>query len=318
MRRPAHRTHAAAGLAVVLAVLAAPGCRGRAAAPCVGVACGAACPRDAAVGGDGRCACAPGDVAVLGACVPPPVADAYCGGAARATGPAHACAYPVCGPGEVDDVDAGCVDLAAVSHGGPKACARGALVVEGRRFVCVPSEAACPQGSHARPPRPRDAAGGDAGEAPAALVPCDHPPSCPPGTLPASGACRPVVLRGGRAGAGPVIDLGAWAALVLGTDGGPGTPDLCRPLQRHPFEVGLTPGESVELRLVLALRVPDQDVSAVHADVSLKSPSRPLPPAASALAEKALRALVEPLRGLGGQASTSALEVEVRCLVASL
>jgi hypothetical protein len=122
-----------------------------------------------------------------------------------------------------------------------------------------------------------------------------------------------------------VVDLGAWAALVLGVDGGPGTSDLCRPLQLHPFEVGLAPGESVELRLVLALRVPDQDVSAVHADVSLTA--RPLAGAgprqtnlgvSSALAERALGALLEPLRGLGGEASASALEVEVRCVVASL
>jgi hypothetical protein len=233
----------------------------------------------------------------------------------------------------VDDVDAGCVDLSAVARGGPKACPQGALVVAGRRFVCVSAEAACPQGSHARPDTPAgDAGAADGGGSGGGNVTCDHPPSCPPGTLPSGGACRPVVLRGARSGTGAVVDLGAWAALVLGADGGPGSSDLCRPLQLHPFEVGLAPGESAELRLRIALRVPDQDVSAVHGHVDVTLAAHPLarPPlagegprqtnlgSASALAERALAALIEPLRGLGGDSTASALEVEVRCVVASL
>jgi hypothetical protein len=296
-----------------LAALASPGCR--APAPCVGVACGAACPRDAYVDASGRCACEAGDVAVLGACVPLRVADAYCGPAARSRGAAEgvACAFPVCSGGEVDDVDAGCIDLSTVAHGGPKTCAGGAMVVEARRFVCVPAEAACPPGSHA------------SAKATGASATCEHPPSCPPGTLEAGGACRPVVVRGWRRGASvPVVDLGAWAALVLGTDGGPGSSDLCRPLQLHPLEMGLAPGESLELSLRIALRVPDQDVAAVHARVTMTTAAPPthathaLPPAATTLAERAVASLVEPLRGLGGEASASSLEVQVRCVVSSL
>jgi hypothetical protein len=293
-----------AGFAIVLVALAAAsGCHTR--GPCVGVACGAACPRDASVDASGRCACDAGDVPVLGACVLPHVADAYCGRAARARGAAegYACAFPVCSSGEVDDVDAGCIDLSSVSRGGAKSCARGALVVEAGRFICVPTDAACPPGSRAT-----------------ASGICVHPPSCPPGSLEAGGACRPVVLRGWRRGATvPVVDLGAWAALVLGTDGGPGAADLCRPLQVHPLEMGLAPGESVEIALRIALRVPDQDVAAAYSQVTATQvASHPLPPSASALAERAVAALLEPLRGLGGEASASTLGVEVRCVVQSL
>ena len=226
-----------------------------------------------------------------------------------------ACAFPACGDGEVADVDAGCVDLAGVSRGGPKACSAGTLVVEGRRFACVPADAACPQGSRAAPAR---APGGTLDGTDGGASICEHRPSCPPGSLEAGGACRPVVLRSAR---GPVVDVGAWATLVLGADGGPGSPDLCRPLQTHPFEVGLAPGESLELALRIGLRVPDQDVAAVHARVALQvaaPTSRPIAPGATALAERAVAALVEPLRGLGGQASASSVELELRCNVASL
>src|SRR5580698_5302159 len=84
----------------------------------------AACPRDARPDATGRCACLPGDIAVLGACVPPPVADAYCGGAARAAA-SGACVFPVCGADDAVDLDAGCVPLGALLHGGPRACGAG-------------------------------------------------------------------------------------------------------------------------------------------------------------------------------------------------
>jgi hypothetical protein len=269
---------------------------------CAGAACAGACPRDARVDASGRCACNAGDTLVLGACVPPPVADGYCGPAARATGDRGTCAFPQCASTQVVDVDTGCVSLASLAHGGPSDCGLGgAIVVAGRRAVCVSPDAACPPGTRASPGTP----GGGA---------CEHPPSCPAGSLASGGACRPVVMRG--AGGRRAVDLGAWSALVLGVDGGPGTPDLCRPLQLHPADLGVAPGETLPVALRVALDAPGQDVAAVHARVEVRGGGvRALPPAATALADRSLRALVELLRGLGGQATTSSVGVEVRCLV---
>ena len=253
----------------------------------------AACPRDARPDASGQCACNPGDVAVLGACVPPPVADAYCGGAARATA-TGACVFPVCGASDAVDLDAGCVPLAALLHGGPRSCAAGAsLAVEDRRAVCIPVDAACPRGTHADG------------------VTCAHPPACPPGSLPAAGACRPIVLRGD--GGSRLVDLGAWAALVLGPDGGSGSTDLCRPLRARPLALELGPTDHLALHLRIALSAPDDDVTRVSADVHVTSPGVPLPVAAASLGERAVASLVEPLRGLGGETTATRVDLEVRC-----
>ncbi len=235
---------------------------------------------------------------MLGACVPPPVADAYCGPAARATA-SGACAFPACATDEAVDVDAGCVPLGALLHGGPRSCGAGAtLAIEGRRSVCIPADAACPRGTHA------------------AGVACVHPPQCPPGTLAETGgACRPVVLRGD--GGSRLVDLGAWAAVVLGADGGPGSADLCRPLQARPAVLEVAATDRLPLRLRIALSAPGNDVSRVSAAVHVTSPGAPHPPpaAAAALAETAVAALLEPLRGLGGETTATRVDVEVRCEV---
>ena len=78
--------------------------------------------------------------------------------------------------------------------------------------------------------------------------------------------------------------------------------------------------ESLPLAVRVTLVAPDQDVTAVHGrvDVAVQGAgAHPLPPIAASLAERAFAALIEPLRGLGGQTSTTGLGVEVRCLVAS-
>lgn len=234
---------------------------------------------------------------VLGACVPPPVADAYCGPAARAT-PSGACVFRVCASTDVVDIDAGCIPSGSLLHGGPRSCAAGAsLAVEDSRSVCVPADAACPRGAHA------DGAA------------CAYPPTCPPGTLPVpGGSCRPIVLRGGG-GSSRLVDLGAWALLALGVDGGRGSADLCRPFQSHPVALELGPAEELPLRLRIALSAPGNDVTRISAEVQASTPgaAHPLPPAASALAETAVATLLEPLRGLGGETTATRVDVEVRC-----
>jgi hypothetical protein len=209
-----------------------------------------------------------------------------------------ACVFPACAPGDAVDVDTGCVPLAGLLHGGPGSCAAGAsLAVEERRSVCIPVDAACPVGTHAR------------GAA------CEHAPACPPGSLASAGGCRPVVLRG-EAGS-RLVDLGAWAAIVLGLDGGPGSADVCRPLQARPLAWELGPGDHLPLRVRVALSAPGNDVTRVHAEVHVTSPGaeHPLPPGGASLAERTVAGLLEPLRGLGGETTATRVDVEVRCEV---
>jgi hypothetical protein len=210
-----------------------------------------------------------------------------------------ACSFPVCESTEVLDAETGCVALSMLSGGGPRACpAEAALVVDARRATCVPRDAACPRGTR--------------GEGAA----CTSPVTCPPGSLLRGGACVPLVTSG--AGGVPRVDVGAWAAFVLGIDHGDGTDMLCRPLAARPAAFAVAPGDSAALAIRVALAIPDQDVSRVSATVSVvPAAGHPLPAAGAGLAEKAVASLVEPLRGLGGEAAASMVEVEVRCVVAS-
>ena len=338
---------------VVSPVLAA--CREGSSPPCVGAACAPACPRDSAQDAAGRCTCVPGTVQVLGACVQPPIADAYCGRAARMT--ADGCVFRSCGRSEALDLTSGsCVaqsglaGFASVLRAG--ACPEGAsAVVTGGRLACLDVDTTCPRGTRLSP-------------APSAAKPvCLRPAQCPPGTLPdgpaAAPVCRPIVSLG--PGGRRLVDIGAWAALVLGVDGGPGTDDLCRPLRQRPDV--LSPAAAAQpsaeraaknaerdededededsdaggeggsdgppqprdagvtgaVELLIWLTAPDQDMARIHARVEPvergggASRSRPSSPAASRLATEAVESLLEPLRGLGGEANAAEAKVEVRC-----
>jgi hypothetical protein len=257
-----------------------------------------ACPRDASLDG-GRCACLRDRVLVLGACVEPEVRDAYCGPAAlRGAG---ACAFRTCAEGEALDEGGRCIPIGAVARSGPPCEAPSRLVVTGGgRAACVPADAACPRGT---------LAAGDA---------CRAPASCPAGALWTGQDCRSIVSHGPR---GPVVDLGSWAAVALGASGGPGSPELCRPLASAPLAFDLSRGDKIEVRLAISVAVPDQDLSRVFASVRAAqrgAPDHPLLPAAEQRVDGAVRTMIEQLRGLGGESSTAAVQVEVRCDVSSV
>jgi hypothetical protein len=115
--------------------------------------------------------------------------------------------------------------------------------------------------------------------------------------------------------------VGAWAALVLGADGGPGTQDLCRPLSLRPdaFDLVQTPGA---LALQIAIACPNQDITRAFArirgEVRAGTKARALSAAAEKLVSASVTTLLEPLRGLGGEASTSMAEVRVSCSAGTL
>jgi len=160
-----------------------------------------------------------------------------------------------------------------------------------------------------------------------------RPPQCPAGTLADGRACRPVVSAGPRGER--TVDMGAWAVLVLGVDGGLGTAELCRPLAQRPDAFGFPKPGGSALRLRITLTAPDEDLSRVRARVVALADARknrrdggatapsgssaddaaagPLPASAQAAAEEAVGTLLEALRGLGGEASATEVKVEVRC-----
>ncbi|MCL2448050.1 MAG: hypothetical protein FWD17_03785, partial [Polyangiaceae bacterium] len=212
-----------------------------------------ACPRDAAPDATGHCVCAEGTLPLLGACVPPSIGDAYCGPAARLG--SDGCTFKRCNPGQSLDVTTGQCNAGGIDTGLPTAgpcTGDAALVVENGARVCAPADAVCPRGSRR------------SGEA------CVRGLRCPVGSLPEGDGCRAVVLSGGRSAGSRrrTVDVGAWAAVAIGIDGGPGSGDICRPLEQEAHVLdGATPANGAPIGLHVALAFPDQDVSRMVAQV---------------------------------------------------
>jgi hypothetical protein len=183
-------------------------------------------------------------------------------------------------------------------------CESGASeLVESGKIVCAGQDATCPRGTR------REGAT------------CARSLPCPAGSLADGAGCRPVVTS---AGPGTVarVDVGAWASLVLGVDGGSGQPALCSPLAQRPTAFGHQPenavGRDAESPLALNIRillsVPDEDVSRVHASVTATDGAgRPPTPLGQALVREAVDTELEALRSLGGESSAGEVEVSVRC-----
>jgi hypothetical protein len=255
-----------------------------------------ACPRDAVQDASGRCVCADGTIDVLGACVAPAAGDAFCGPGARMIG--GGCAFRPCAPSESIDVGSGaCVSRSALANLGEPCVAPALDVIENGRRSCVAVDAACPRGARRQ------------GNACVALT------RCPAGSLPEGSACHPVVFEDPRSGRRHV-DVGAWSMLALGVDGGSGSPEVCRPMQLRPQAFDAAQGE-VALLVRVALAIPDEDVTRLHADVDVSDEAgRRLPSAeAQGVARGAVTSLLELLRGLGGESTAAAVTLEFHCAV---
>jgi hypothetical protein len=222
--------------------------------------------------------CREGTVPLLGACVDPAVGDAWCGLAARMSS-SGACVFGECAADEALDLDGSCVPLGLIVRTGPACRSGAALVIASHHAACIPADDACPRGRRLQ------------GSA------CTSPP-----------------VAGPDDASGPV-DVGAWAARVLGASGGPGAPETCRPLAQRPDLFGLTPGQAVTVRLSLRIIAPDQDLSRAYAEVRT-SPT--LLPAAESLVRGAISTSVAALQSRAAQASAGVVDVEVTCTVKSL
>lgn len=227
----------------------------------------------------------------MGACVSPALGDTFCGPAESAGAPG--CSFRACPTGERLDIASGrCDGTPPLDFG---LCSQHELsLLENEQVSCVPPDATCP--------RLKRRVGGT----------CESAPSCPPGSLPDQASCRPIVTVGHRGASR--VEVGLWAALALGMDGGLGSAALCQPLSQRPTVFGVAPKGPLRIDIRVSITMPDQDVSAVSARVeATDSRGLPLSPSAEAVVTDAATTLVELLRSLGGESRTAAVGVHVRC-----
>lgn len=252
-------------------------------------------------------ACGEGSTVIEGACVPDGFADAFCGPAAKAR-PGGGCARMTCARGEALDLDHGiCLPEASVVptmlHGAPaeegdtreSTCLTGTLTSRRGRLDCAAGPRTCGRGERFVP--------GAADAGPLAGS-CGPLPPCGPDAIfdDATARCTRVAWRRGGE---RVVDVGTFARLLVGTDGGEGANAFCAPVRAA--------GPGVP-HFQVRLTVPDNDVTQASARVVAK------PPAATVQADAAERAMEDIVRILhfyGGTALAASVSLEVTCTGAS-
>jgi hypothetical protein len=122
------------------------------------------------------------------------------------------------------------------------------------------------------------------------------------------------VLHGGRE---RVVDVGTWGRVLVGADGGVGAPSFCAPLALHPALFGATVGAEVTLEVGVLIVFPDNDITRVHARLSMMDPAtgRPLAPVAASVVEQSAEPLWTALRALGGSSSAATFSATIRCQI---
>ncbi len=173
------------------------------------------------------------------------------------------------------------------------------LVVLGDSVTCLPLEDVCARGTDWDPSRAR----------------CVPPPACAPGEVRGGEACVRVVTR--KQDGVAVTDIGRWARAVLGTEGGEGTARLCRPLAQQAWDLDVGPGGARTLTLTVELVFPDNDLTQLSGKVTTVDGASGLAVLGDGgrAAQKAVDALLVPLRALGGASDAASAAVRVRCTV---
>ena len=259
------------------------------------------------------CSCGEGLLLVDGACVGEAEAKAFCGGSAEgwsAVSGRVQCKVPVCGEGEaLDPRQSVCLGAGATRA----LLAHTHALPEGERFGCRAAHRLVAHDDQARCLPRADVCARGMSEDPARAS-CAPMLACLAGEVADGGRC--VALLSGDP-AHPILDLGAWVRARLGSDGGAGTPWLCRPLTQSPWSFDVDTGGERTLRLEIALQVPDNDLTQLSAtaDVFDATAAIRLPPASTRAVELALDSLLLPLRATGGTASAAAATASVRCTI---
>jgi len=220
---------------------------------------------------------------------------------------------PACPPGDGLDLDSGtCLPPAALrslahtqglgtdDDASFTCAAEASLVASGQALRCLPAAAMCPRGWRWSADEKR----------------CSRLRACAAGELadPARDRCTRIVSPAGG-GDRDVVDVGAWIALAIGPYGGNGSSDFCGMLVRAPGQPDRT--ATADLRIDIAIDFPANDIRAAH--IRFRAAVAPAGPALSGLAERAveraIRSLLEPLRALDADTSSSTVETSVACAV---
>lgn len=267
-----------------------------------------ACPPSSTPTDDGSCACGGGASALFGGCIAPSQGKRYCGPSSRfedGTCIARTCETDF----QLDRASGICLPLGSVRQlathamGIPLyedetiACAEGeTLVLRDTQAYCMKAEEACPRGTRFREGK------------------CAPARSCGAGEVQDESTERCVrVLTPFEAS--HVVDVGTWARLALGADGGPGTNALCAALRDDARTFVSVNGSSASVAIGVELRFPGNDVTEVQATVTVTEARTGAtfagPP--STLVERAVNDEVEALRSIGGLAGATAVSTKVRC-----
>ena len=245
--------------------------------------------------------CTEGFTVVLGACVPYELADAFCGRAARPE-PGGGCATRACASrGGAQSKNGLCLPASIGRHlltQDPEdsrlaTCASGRLQrsASAASLVCAVGARTCRPGERYLK-APIDA-GVDAREPPEqAQGACEALPPCGAGELfdEVTAHCTRVKRA--------VVDVGTWARIALGPDGGEGSNAFCAPIR----------DTQPESRFRIGLAFPDNDISQLSARIEAASPS-----SANDVGERSLAQLAKILRYLGGVSSAASVTLEVVC-----
>ncbi len=234
---------------------------------------------------------------VLGTCASYRFAEEYCG--KTATVAPGGCMRKACAPGEGLDVDHGmCLPegvtasmIRAKREDEPKqraSCQYGWLATHGSQVSCETGARSCGRGEHwVKAPA-------DAGVPPDLAGKCERAAPCGSGEIfdEIGGQCVRVLRNG-------ALDLGTWARIVLGTDGGEGSNALCAPVR----------AAGAKGRFEIQVTVPDNDVT--RASVRLSGGGAP--PNAVDAAEHALAELVQTLHFYGVSSLAASASLAVTC-----
>ena len=266
------------------------------------------CPPSSTPTDDGSCACGGGAAALFGGCVAPSQGKRYCGASSRFE-EGTCVARPCEADFELDRASGVCLppgsvrQLATHSMGIPLyedetiACADGeVLILRETQGYCVKAEDSCPRGTRFHEGKCAPARACGAGE-----VLDESTERCVRVLTPFEGS--------------HVVDVGTWARLALGADGGPGTNALCAALRDDARAFVSVNGSSASVAIGVELRFPGNDVTEVQATLTVTEARTGAtfagPP--STLVERAVNDEVEALRSIGGVARAAAVSAKVRC-----
>jgi hypothetical protein len=136
---------------------------------------------------------------------------------------------------------------------------------------------------------------------------------------PVRGACVRVVTTRDGDSASDVVDVGTWARLAFGSDGGAGSSDVCSALARNPNAFALAMQGTATITVQIDLSFPNNDVSqaTVRSRATSESGTTSASAAVAAL-DAAILPAVQHLGAFGGTASAAATHTSVRCTVRNL